>query len=132
MCYSRAILRMKALDNCYKLSLNSIIHMEIANVHSAKTHLSRLLEKVARGEEVIIAEAGRPVALLSPFRRKKTSRKPGVLKGKIRLAADFDALPVSFARHFTGKKLTMFLLDTQVLLWWLSGDARIMRKFQRV
>jgi len=72
------------------------------NVHEAKTHLSRLLERVAAGEEIVIARSGRPVARLVPF--APAPRKPGRLKGKIRIAPDFDApLPEEIARGFRGE-----------------------------
>lgn len=64
------------------------------NIHQAKTHLSRLVEDVASGSEVLIAKGGRPMARLVPLRRDDTPRRPGVLKGKLRIADDFDrALP---------------------------------------
>jgi len=72
------------------------------NVHEAKTHLSRLLERVAAGEEIVIARSGRPIARLVPFTPEP--RKPGRLKGKIRIAPDFDApLPEEIARAFRGE-----------------------------
>lgn len=53
--------------------------MSTVNIHEAKTHLSRLLEAVAAGEEVIIAKAGKPIAKLVPIEKPKC--KPGALKG---------------------------------------------------
>ena len=65
--------------------------MDVTNIHEAKTHLSRLLERVAGGEEIIIARAGKPVARLVPFKESlKPNRKPGSLKGKIWISPDFD------------------------------------------
>jgi prevent-host-death family protein len=61
------------------------------NIHEAKTHLSRLVERVEAGEEIVIARAGRPVARLVPFRARTKPRTPGLWLGKVRLAADFDA-----------------------------------------
>jgi len=64
--------------------------MSQVNVHEAKTHLSKLLQKVEAGEEVVIARAGKPVARLVPL----TAPKPRVLggdEGKVRIAPDFDA-----------------------------------------
>jgi prevent-host-death family protein len=61
------------------------------NVHEAKTHLSKLLEQVRQGEEVIIAKAGRPVARLIAVRQKPGRRKPGGAKGTLSYADDFDA-----------------------------------------
>jgi prevent-host-death family protein len=60
------------------------------NIHHAKTHLSRLIEDVAGGSEVLIAKGGRPMARLVPLRRDDTPRRPGLLKGKLRIADDFD------------------------------------------
>jgi prevent-host-death family protein len=63
------------------------------NIHAAKTNFSKLLAKVSAGEEIIIAKAGKPVALLSPIKasaRKK--RVPGIDKGKILVADDFDSM----------------------------------------
>lgn len=65
------------------------------NIHQAKTHLSRLVEDVASGSEVLIAKGGRPMARLVPLRRDATPRRAGLLKGKLRIADEFDrALPV--------------------------------------
>ena len=60
------------------------------NIHQAKTHLSRLIEDVVSGNEVLIARGGRPVARLVPLRRDETPRRPGMLKGKLRISDDFD------------------------------------------
>jgi|UniRef100_A0A7C4PFX4 prevent-host-death family protein len=65
--------------------------MPIYNLHESKTHLSRLIEKVMNGEEVIIAKAGKPVARLTPIQDDVSPRVPGVDKGKVKIAADFDA-----------------------------------------
>jgi prevent-host-death family protein len=64
---------------------------DAVNIHEAKTHLSRLIERVEAGEEVVIARAGRPVARLIPFRTRTEPRQPGLWRGRVRLAADFDA-----------------------------------------
>ena len=60
------------------------------NIHEAKTHLSRLVERVERGEEVVIARAGRPVARLVPFATRTHPRTPGIWRGRVHLAPDFD------------------------------------------
>jgi prevent-host-death family protein len=60
------------------------------NIHEAKTHLSRLIEDVANGNEVLIAKGGRAMARLVPLRRDDNPRKPGMLKGKLRIADEFD------------------------------------------
>ena len=65
--------------------------MQTINIHDAKTNFSKLIDAVSRGDEIVIAKAGKPAARLVPVRSKKMLRKPGALKGKIRIAADFDA-----------------------------------------
>jgi prevent-host-death family protein len=60
------------------------------NIHHAKTHLSRLIEDVASGNEVLIAKGGRPMARLVPLARDETPRKAGLLKGKLRISDEFD------------------------------------------
>jgi prevent-host-death family protein len=64
---------------------------DTVNIHQAKTHLSRLVERVEAGEEVVIARAGRPVARLVPFRGRTVPRTPGAWRGRVRMAPDFDA-----------------------------------------
>lgn len=75
----------------------------VVNVHEAKTHLSRLLEAVEQGEEVVIARAGKPVARLVAT-RTHGSRRPGVWKGRVIIADDFDDTPddvvAAFHREF--------------------------------
>ena len=71
------------------------------NIHEAKTHLSRLLNRVAAGEEIVISKAGKPIARLVPFDRPKIRREPGADKGRIWIAEDFDApLPPSVQELF--------------------------------
>jgi prevent-host-death family protein len=60
------------------------------NIYDAKTQLSKLVDRAADGEEIIIARAGRPVARLVALERKLPARKPGRLRGRIRISADFD------------------------------------------
>lgn len=81
----------------YSLGLDSptwLVHslvMRAVNVHEAKTHLSRLLSRVARGEEVVIQRAGKPVARLVPIARPTARRTLGRDRGKVFIADDFDA-----------------------------------------
>ncbi|MFI5620685.1 type II toxin-antitoxin system Phd/YefM family antitoxin [Streptomyces sp. NPDC051567] len=70
------------------------------NVHEAKTHLSKILEAVATGEEVIISKAGEPVAKVSSLSGKIHRTDYGSLKGQIEIADDFDELPDGFAEAF--------------------------------
>ena len=65
--------------------------MTTINVHEAKTHLSRILDRVAAGEEVVIAKAGKPIARLVPVAVEKKRRIPGTYRGRIRIGDDFDA-----------------------------------------
>jgi prevent-host-death family protein len=60
------------------------------NIHQAKTHLSRLIEDVAGGSEILIAKGGRPMARLVPLRRDDSPRRPGLLKGKLKISDEFD------------------------------------------
>ena len=69
------------------------------SVHQAKTHLSEILRQVAAGEEIIICHRDRPVAKLVAFQRLTRKDLRGDLRGKIRLAADFDATPPDFAGY---------------------------------
>lgn len=61
------------------------------NIHAAKTHLSRLIERVEAGEEITLARAGKPVAKLVPYMRQRQPRRPGLWKGRVTIAPDFDA-----------------------------------------
>lgn len=62
----------------------------VVNVHQAKVHLSRLLERVRQGEEIILAKAGTPVACLVPIGRGAARRTPGSARGQVEIGADFD------------------------------------------
>lgn len=71
------------------------------NIHEAKTHLSRLVEEVAAGKEIIIAKAGVPMVKMVPLSRARTPLKYGLLKGRIRVADEFDEpLPKSVLKDF--------------------------------
>jgi prevent-host-death family protein len=75
--------------------------METVNVHEAKTHLSRLLARVARGEEILIARAGKPIARLVPVNASRGARALGMDRGRVAIAADFDApLPEEIVAAF--------------------------------
>jgi prevent-host-death family protein len=74
------------------------------NIHEAKTHLSRLLRRVAAGEDIVIARAGKPVARLVPVAEPKLPRVLGRDRGKIWIADDFDApLPDDVLADFEGR-----------------------------
>lgn len=63
--------------------------MKIITVHKAKTQLSKLIELVCNGEEVVIARGSKPVVRLTAIEDKKGNRKPGVLRGKINIGPEF-------------------------------------------
>jgi prevent-host-death family protein len=68
--------------------------MRIVAVHEAKTHLSRLLDRVHAGEEIIIAKSGKPYARLVPLGVEHPRREPGTLKSSVRVGpAFFEPLP---------------------------------------
>ncbi|MCZ6914268.1 MAG: type II toxin-antitoxin system Phd/YefM family antitoxin [Rickettsia endosymbiont of Ixodes persulcatus] len=64
--------------------------MQAINIHEAKTHFSKLIDAAISGKEIIIAKAGKPVVKLIPISKNKV-RRFGILKGKIKIANDFDA-----------------------------------------
>lgn len=78
--------------------------MRTVNVHEAKTHLSRLLEEVEAGQEVVIARAGRPVARLVPLQAARPPRQLGILAGRTTVPDDWDApLPADALAAFGGE-----------------------------
>lgn len=61
------------------------------NIHEAKTHLSRLVEEAAGGREIVIAKAGKAMARLVPLAPAPQVKKLGLLKGQLKIPADFNA-----------------------------------------
>ncbi|MBT3220031.1 MAG: type II toxin-antitoxin system Phd/YefM family antitoxin [Proteobacteria bacterium] len=77
----------------------------IINLYEAKTSLSRLVDRAAKGEEIIIAKAGMPLAKLGPLRAGMKKRKPGGWEGQVQIADDFDEpLPADILAAFTGEE----------------------------
>lgn len=76
--------------------------MQLVNVHQAKTQLSKLLDQVLAGKEVVIARHGKPVAKLSPMSANLPPRQPGALKGKIWIADHFDDFDEELEEMFSG------------------------------
>jgi prevent-host-death family protein len=75
--------------------------MKTVNVHEAKTHLSRLLARVVKGEEILIARAGKPIARLVPVGASPGARALGMDRGRVVIGADFDApLPEEIVAAF--------------------------------
>lgn len=75
------------------------------NMHEAKTHFSRLVERAADGEEIIIAKAGTPVARLVPLAPAGAPRAPGAWRGQVVIHDDFDdPLPEEIAAAFRGER----------------------------
>jgi prevent-host-death family protein len=74
------------------------------NLYDAKTRLSELVDRAADGEEIVIAKAGRPMARLGPLKKQRPRRQSGFLRGKVRVADDFDApLSPSFLLNESGR-----------------------------
>lgn len=76
--------------------------MRQVNIHDAKSQLSKLLEEVEGGARIVIARAGRPVAVLAPFHLATKRRRLGGLAGEATIHADFDELPADIAAAFEG------------------------------
>jgi len=78
--------------------------MKAVNVHEAKTHFSKLLRRVARGDEILIARAGKPIARLLPVARGRPAPILGADRGKFTVPEDFDApLPEEVVAAFEGR-----------------------------
>ena len=78
--------------------------MQTINIHQAKTQLSKLIEKTQKGEDVIIAKAGKPVAKLIAYKEPLKPRKLGLWKGKVWVADDFDEESEEINELFYGDK----------------------------
>jgi prevent-host-death family protein len=72
----------------------------LVNMHEAKTHLSKLIERVLAGEVITIGRAGRPVAQLVPLGKVTSPRQPGAWRGQVWVAPDFNELPPEVAEAF--------------------------------
>ena len=76
--------------------------MPVVNIHEAKTHFSKLVDRAAAGEEIVIAKAGRPVARLGPLDNTREPRQLGGWTGRVRISDDFDAVDDEIAKLFEG------------------------------
>jgi prevent-host-death family protein len=70
------------------------------NIHEAKTHLSRLVDRAAAGEEIVIARAGKPIAKLVPYEARQPDRELGAWRDKVWIAPDFDETDEEIVRLF--------------------------------
>jgi prevent-host-death family protein len=78
--------------------------MAQVNIHEAKTHFSRLVERAEAGEEIVVARAGKPVARLVPYEAEKRPSLWGVWEGQVVIHEDFDELPDDVAAAFRGER----------------------------
>ncbi len=73
--------------------------MKGVSIHEAKTHFSRLVARVEAGEEIVVRRGSTPVAKLVGYSEPAVARRPGALKGRLEIVADFDATPAEFADY---------------------------------
>ena len=73
----------------------------IQSISEAKAHFSAIVDEASGGKTFVICRAGRPLVTVSQYIQRKPTRRPDSLKGKIRIADDFDALPEGFAEAFS-------------------------------
>jgi prevent-host-death family protein len=78
--------------------------MIISTISEAKASLSELIDKASKGQEIILCRAGKPVAVLRAYRKADRPREPGALRGKVRIAPDFDELPDDLAEALGSKR----------------------------
>ena len=72
----------------------------VRSIAEAKAHFSAIVDEASGGKSFIICRAGRPLVIVSQYVQEAPKRRPGSLKGKLRIADDFDALPDGFAEAF--------------------------------
>ena len=78
--------------------------MASVNIYDAKTRLSQLVDKAAAGEDVVVSRNGKPLVRITALVAEKRPVKFGVLKGKVKIAGDFDApLPKEVLADFEGR-----------------------------
>ena len=79
--------------------------MKTVNIRQAKANFSKLIARVCKGEEIMLAKAGKPVAKIVPFDDGPTRRVPGSARGLVKIYDNFDdPLPEEFMRAFEGKE----------------------------
>lgn len=77
---------------------------QVINIHDAKTNLSKLIEKTQKGEDILIAKAGKPIAKLTAYKEPQKPRKLGLWKGKVWMAPDFNDEDEEINKLFYGEK----------------------------
>lgn len=77
--------------------------MKITNIKEAEINLDQLIEKVLKGEDIIISKEGKPVVKLIPYIPISKARKPGYWEGKVKISDDFDVLPDDILNSFQGE-----------------------------
>lgn len=96
----RARRRLRARPGLVWSDIWRLRQLIISTITEAKANLSALIERVERGEEIIIGRAGKPVAVLKAYDHARRQRQPGSLRGRIEIADDFDELPADVAAAF--------------------------------
>ena len=74
--------------------------MKTANIHEAKSQLSKLIEDALNGEEVVICKSGKPIIELKPYKKRNTKRRAGLYKKSVKMKDNFDELPDDFLNNF--------------------------------
>jgi prevent-host-death family protein len=76
----------------------------VVNIHEAKTHFSRLVDRAAAGEEIVIGKAGKPMAKLVPYSESREPRRPGAWRGKVKIHPSFYEDDEELIRLFEGEE----------------------------
>ncbi len=103
----------------------------MVNVHEAKTHFSKLLVRVEAGERIVIARAGKPVAMLGPVETTGSGEYPGTTSDLVQIMPDFDLPLPEFEEQPRGRPVKA-LLDTHTFLWWNIGDPQLSDRVQEI
>jgi antitoxin (DNA-binding transcriptional repressor) of toxin-antitoxin stability system len=106
----------------------------LRNISQARAELSALIESLQKGNEVIIAKAGKLVARLVPFRGPARPRTPGSMKGEIWIAPNFDGLPRRLCGGVRDKGTAelRILLDTHLLHSWLEDNPQLAKRARQM
>lgn len=80
-----------------------MLTMQVVNIYQAKTQLSSLINQAVAGQEIIIANAGKPVVRIVPYHQETMPRKPGLWAGQVQMDNNFDQALTEFEQLFYGK-----------------------------